>query len=788
MKNKNLFFVFLFFACIVGCQYACYAQDKKEKTPKSADNKNENKVYDLQAAKTDSVIRLDGVLSESSWQRADIAKDFYQCYPSDTAYAKTKTEVKITYDDKNLYIAAVCYDNIKDKNYVITSLRRDFEGVDNDNFAVYLDPFKDGLNGFMFGVTPLGVEREGLIANGDNMQTSWDNKWYSATKIYADYWIAEMAIPLKTLRFKAESQHWKMNFARIDLKRNERATWVPVPIVYPMANLAFTGNVYFEQPFKKPGANIALVPYLTANSFKDNLPNATPASKTDSSSLSTRGVERNLGVVTTSTSYEGNAGIDAKVAVSPSLNLDLTVNPDFSTVEADVQVTNLSRFEIFFPERRQFFIENSDLFSSFGFSRIRPFFSRRIGIGRDRNTGVIVQNPILYGARLSGKINKDWRMGLMNMQTAAVDNRNESLNYTQAGKVYEGTTIPSDNFTVAAVQRQVFARSNVAAMFVNRQRIGENGGNDDYTRVISLDYNLRSKDNKWSGKFFYHRGFKPSNEPDNQAHAGYLGYNVKKWYTFWNYEYVGQNYKINDIGFVQRRGVWRLEPMAGYNFFPKKSKLINRHGPFIYYNSYWNLDGKQLDGQYFLQYSVDFLNTAYLEVSVENLYTHLFEGFDPTNTNGKRLPIGDYRYNGGYIFFTSSNLRRAGFSANLYYGEYFNGYRSNFFAEFRYRFQPYGSFSINIDYNDIQLPEPYKSAKFALIGTRADVSVNRKLFLTGFLQYNQQSENVNLNARLQWRFRPVSDFFVVYTENYFPTNFAPKGRALVLKLTYWLNI
>ncbi len=786
MKNKHLLSYLAVFLLLSSCFFSAKAQNKPKETAKGQDKPK--KVYELQATKTDSTIRLDGVLSESSWLKADFAKDFYQCYPSDTTFAKTKTEVKITYDDKNLYIAAICYDEIKDKNYVISSLRRDFDGSVNDNFAIYIDPFKDGLNGFMFGVTPLGVEREGLLANGDNRQDSWDNKWYSATKIYADYWIAEMAIPLTTLRFKAESQHWKMNFARIDLKRNERSAWVPVPIVYAMANLAFTGDIYFDQPFKKPGANISLIPYLTANTLKDNFPNATPTGKDSLGSLSNRAVERNLSVVNTATSYSANAGIDAKVAVTPSLNLDLTVNPDFSTVEADVQVTNLSRFEIFFPERRQFFMENSDLFSSFGFSRIRPFFSRRIGIGRDKNTGVIVQNPIWYGARLSGKINQNWRMGLMNMQTAVVDNRNESQNYTQGGRVYAGTTIPSDNFAVAALQRQVFTRSNIATMFVNRQRIGETNPDEAYTRLLALDYNHRSKDDKFTGKLFYHRAFKPDGKDDNQASAGYFGYNVKKWFTFWNYEYVGKNYNINDIGFVQRRGVWRIEPMVGYNFFPTQSKLINRHGPFLYYNSYWNLEGKQLDANYFFQYSIDFLNTAYFETGISHDYTYLFNSFDPTNTGGKELPVGDYRYTSAYAFFASSNLPRARFAANLGYGEYFNGYRGNIYAEFRYRFQPYGSFSINVDYNNISLPAPYKSAAFALVGSRADISFSRKLFFTGFLQYNQQADNVNLNARLQYRFRPVSDFFVVYTENYFPVGFAPKGRALVLKMTYWLNL
>ncbi len=761
MKNTTLRTIILFIFALMFTNIT-FAQQKHKPA------------YELQVSRQDSTMSIDGVLSETVWQKAERANDFYQTYPTDTVYSVTKTEVLITYDENYLYIAAICYDNIKDKKYVVSSLRRDFDGSSSDNFFVTIDPFKDGLNGFLFSVSPLGVEREGLLSNGDNLDLSWDNKWRSATKIYENYWVAEFAIPLTTLRFKAESQHWKMNFGRVDLKRNERSIWVPVGMAYSMRSLAFTGNIYFQDPFKKTGANMAIIPYVTTSGTKDNIPVNMPNGDLKYGSLDTKS-PTNIQPTVSKADYQANIGLDAKVAVTPSLNLDLTINPDFSTVEADVQVTNLSRFEIFFPERRQFFVENSDLFSSFGFSRIRPFFSRRIGISRNTNTDQIVQNPILYGARLSGKINKDWRMGLMNMQTAAID---------EAG-------IPSQNYTVAAVQRQVFARSNIAGIVVNRQRFGDASGESAFTRIVGVDYNLQSKDNKWRGKLFYHKGLTPSNPSDNQAHAGWLGYGVKKFFFNVNYEYVGQNYRINDVGFVTRRAYWRFEPMMGFNLFPKKSKLINQQGLFFYQNAYWDLGGKLLDWNSFFQYSISFLNGAYFETGVNRDYTLLFNDFDPTNTGDEKnkLKAGTGFVNHGtYLFFASSPLPKLVYNASIGYNEYYNGKQLNLNGSVRYRFQPYGSIALTFDYNDLKFPEPYKSTSFALVGTRADISLNHKLFLTGFLQYNQQADNVNLNTRLQWRFRPVSDLFLVYTENYFPTAFAPKGRSLVLKLTYWFNI
>ncbi len=768
MKNKTLLAIILFFmqfVCILMSANLSFAQQKHKPT------------YELQVNRHDSTLVIDGILSESVWQKAERANDFYQTYPTDTVYATTKTEVLITYDEDYLYLAAICHDNIKDKKYVVSSLKRDFDGSTNDNFFVTIDPFKDGLNGFLFSVSPLGVEREGLLSNGDNLDISWDNKWKSATKIYEHYWVAEFAIPLKTLRFKAESQHWKMNFGRVDLKRNERSIWKPIGMAYAMRSLAFTGDIYFQDAFKKAGANLAIIPYITTSGVKNNIPDNLPDNKGDYKSLNEKEVTAKLPVFYKA-DYQANVGLDAKVAVTSSLNLDLTINPDFSTVEADVQVTNLSRFEIFFPERRQFFVENSDLFSSFGFSQIRPFFSRRIGISRDRNTKQIVQNPILYGARLSGKLNKDWRMGLMNMQTAAVDE----------------SSIPSQNYTVAAVQRQVFSRSNIAGIVVNRQRFDAEAGNDAYTRIVGVDYNLQSKDNKWRGKLFYHKGLTPTNEEDNQAHAGWLGYNVKKFFYNLNYEYVGRNYKINDVGFLSRefyKGYWRFEPMMGFNLFPKTSKLINQHGLFFYQNAYWSLGGKLLDWNSFFQYSIRFLNGAYFETGVNRDYTLLLRDFDPTNTGDEKnvLKAGTGFVNhGSYIFFASSPLPKLTYNASIGYNEYFNGKQLNLNGSVSYRFQPYGSIALTVDYNDLPFPAPYKSTSFALVGTRADISLNKKVFLTGFLQYSQQADNVNLNTRLQWRFRPVSDLFLVYTENYFPTAFAPKGRSLVLKLTYWFSV
>ena len=376
----------------------------------------------LQVAPTDSLIRVDGDLTESIWQRAEVAGNFVQNFPNDTLPAYNRTDVRMTYDQNYLYVAVVCFDKNRDKRFVASSLKRDWEWDFNDNFTVYMDPFGDRINGFTFNITPLGVEREGQLFNGERVAPEWDNKWRSAVKVYADRWQGEMMIPFKSIRYRQNTTYFLMNFARHDLKNNQRTAWRRVPVAYSISALAFADTVRFQTALPGVGPNISLIPYLSGR-MTDN---------------------RNEGGQQT---YKPTIGFDAKIGITPSLNLDLTVNPDFSQVEVDQQVTNLDRFEIFFPERRQFFLENNDLFSDFGFMRNRPFFSRRIGIGRDTTTGTIIQNPIVYGARLSGKLGKNWRVGLLNTQTARQIDRG----------------IEPQNYTVGVLQRQVFGRSNISA-------------------------------------------------------------------------------------------------------------------------------------------------------------------------------------------------------------------------------------------------------------------------------------------------------------------------------------
>ena len=697
---------------------------------------------------SDSPMEIDGVLDEEIWQVAQKASGFQQVFPTDSLMALSETEVMLTYDENFLYVAAINYDTLA-RDYVITSLRRDFDWGPNDNFSIYIDPFNDLTNGFTFGISPLGVQREGLISAGEEVSTEWDNKWFSAVQQYPDRWVAEMAIPFKSIRYNPNNLEWNINFLRNNQKQNERISWIQVPQQYRASSLAFSGKLIWESVPDNTGANVVLIPYVSSAINKDHEAN-------------------------TSTDYQFEAGLDAKLAITASLNLDLTVNPDFSQVEVDRQVTNLDRFEIFFPERRQFFLENSDLFADFGFPSTRPFFSRRIGIAQDTSGNNLIV-PIQFGARLSGKVNKDWRIGLLNMQTAS-DSRN---------------FINAQNYTVATFQRQVFARSNVGGIFVNRvatdYQSSDSVNTTKYNRVFGVDYNLISANNRWEGNAFYHRSDNPGDEDENYAHGFFIRYASRNLRVFWFHQIIGAGYQA-DVGFVRRTDIRRASLSVQGTVYPENPQVVTHE---LEAQLSYVTDGgfNVIDREFSLVHEIEFTSRSELALGVENFWIKLTDPFDPSGSDGLELPAGTEEswWRAGFSY-ESDNRKVFNYEIGSSYGGFFNGKRFELELESNFRYQPYGGIGLNFTYNNINLPSPYSDSDLFLIGPRIDLTFSDRVFLTTFLQYNNQQDNININTRFQWRYAPISDFFIVYTDNYFPGDFKVKNRALVVKLSYWFNV
>lgn len=704
----------------------------------------------IEAFKTSTEITIDGELSESIWKEVAWSGDFDQHFPSDTSKAMAKTEVAITYNDAFIYVAAICYED--EGEYVIQSLKRDFSFPRNDAFTVLFDPFLDQMNGFSFGVTPYNSQREGVIEGGGSfgVSTAWDNKWYSKVKRYKDKWVVEMAIPLKSIRFKPGLNEWGINFARNDLSVNENSCWNFVPRNFNVSFLAYSGRLKFKEQLNKTGQNLSLIPYLTA------------------------GYNENHEVNPTSKEVLPNGGMDAKVAVSSSLNLDITVNPDFSQVEVDRQVTNLSRYSLFFPERRQFFIENSDLFSQFGFRQIRPFFSRKIGL----NSGEIV--PIYFGARLSGKVNEKLRIGAMNMQTAKKDNLG----------------LGPQNYSVMAFQRRTVGASYLGGIFVNRTNTSDIADNNS---VAGLDYNFISKNNKWRGKVFYHQSFDKSYKQQNYTHASWLMYSSPTWWGMWNHEYVGFGYEA-DVGFVPRiyeynqnlavmekQSYWRFEPMVSYTFYPK-AKQINSHTISTYLSDYYNEDFESTNREANARWSLDFLNSSNFTFAYFYDKATLLYDTDVSFSGQPALEAGVYEQLAYEVGFTSNTRNVFNWSLNYFNGDFYNGDWEMIQSAVNYRFKHLFNISLDYSRNKIFLPIYDAPVVLNLFGPKMELTLRNNLFLTTFFQYNDQVNNFNINTRFQWRFKPMSDLYLVYTDNYYTPELGLKNRSLVLKCTYWISI
>ncbi len=706
-------------------------------------SQKKNAAYEIHIQRAACPMRMDGVLDEPAWNKADVADSFFMVLPMDTSRAEVKTEVRMTYDSRYVYLSAVCYDAVAGP-YMVESLRRDWNFVKNDNFIFFMDPFDDQTNGFTFGTNAAGGQWDGMMYEGGKVDLSWDNKWISKVKRYPDRWILEMAVPFKTLRYKKGITRWGINFSRNDLKTTEKSSWTPIPRQFPTASLAYTGVLVWDTVPPVAGTNISVIPYLLTQVEKSY----DPAQKAV---------------------YKTRVGGDAKIALTSSLNLDLTINPDFSQVEVDKQLINLSQYELFYPEKRQFFLENGDQFANFGYADLRPFFSRRIGLGV----------PIEFGGRLSGKLDRNWRIGAMDMQTSAVD----SLG------------LPQQNFAVVALQRKVFARSNIGFLFVNKQSLSDPAGKDStlkpyaaYNRSMGLEYNLASANNFWTGKMLLLKSFSPGKKGHDWVQAGNLQYSNRHWLINGAYQYSGRNFTA-EVGYVPRQGYIKLNPQINYLFFPAGGPVLS-YGPQFLSTYYYDEHFHQTDHENMLTWLITFRNKATLAPLVIQDYVKLLTPFDPIHTGIDSLKTGtEHHWNTLGLDFVSKPQSVFTYDFSLRYGGFYdNGTRFTFSNDIGYRFQPYVSIALSTSYTELRLPQPWGNNSFWLIGPRFDVTMTNTLFFTAFIQYNQQVKNMNINTRLQWRYKPASDLFIVYTDNYYSTPFSVRNRAVVLKFTYWWNI
>ncbi len=695
-----------------------------------------NKDYVLKIKKTSEEIILDGRLDESIWEVADMAKNFSMILPQDDRKATQFSEIRMTYDNINIYLAVIFFNNSVKGDYVVESFKRDFSFGKNDNFLVAIDPFNNMTTGFAFGLNAYGAQWDGTMYDGRSVDLNWDTKWYSEVAFDEEKWTAEIAIPLKSIRYNDKLTQWGISFSRLDLKASEKSGWTPVPRQFPSITMAYSGILDWDAPPPSQGSNISFIPYL---------------------SIEMDSPQKNV------TDHQINAGTDVKLNLTSSLNLDVTLNPDFSQAEVDKQVTNLDRFELFFPERRQFFLENADLFANFGYDNIRPFFSRRIGL----------QNRIVGGIRLSGNIDEKWRIGLLDIQTEEEKEKG----------------LPAENFGVFSLQRKVLDRSSIGMIFVNKQNLGDleytKTISREYNRNLGLEYNHFSADNLWNAKLMYLKSFTPGVRDDDAIFAGNLTYNDNNFLGAIKAEYVGENYNA-EVGYIPRTHYYKCDTSLRYLFFPSQESKVLSHGPLIGSIQYFNFDGVGIDRGTELGYEVNFKNRSEMVLTFENQFIELQTPFDPIRTGIMSLEaLTEHRWNSINLAYDSKPQSLFTYALKSSYGGYFQeGRRWLFFSEMGYRFQPYVELNTLISFNHIVLEEPWGNNGFWLLGVKSNFTFTRNVFFSNLYQYNEQQKLWNFNSRFQWRYKPASDIFLVFNSSDNKILTPNRNWNLTLKINY----
>ncbi|CAG4999949.1 hypothetical protein DYBT9275_02351 [Dyadobacter sp. CECT 9275] len=698
-----------------------------------------------------SAINIDGSLDENVWEYAQKTTPFWESKPNDQALAKTQTTVQVAYDSKYLYVAA----RIEGRNFVSQTRKRDQGFWNSESFAVILDPMNRRSNGFFFGLSANNVQSDDLLGSVlfKDMTFSWDNKWLSATLVHDRYWTLEMAIPLRILPYTSGNLEWGINFVRPDFNNNQITTWTKVPVNFWPIDLGQTGALVWKEAPARPGKNIAVIPYATGGVI-DN--------------IEENKVERKL-----------NAGFDAKYAITPSLNLDLTVNPDFSQIEVDAQQTNLGRFSLYFPERRTFFLENSDIFADYAIPEfMTPFFSRKIGLDDDGNT-----IPIQFGARLSGNVTPALRIGAMYMQTAA------------------NASHPQQNYSAISFNQRVLKRSTIKVYFLNRASKMDDAAKQTepmlaYGRNAGAEFQFINSSGKLSFTPSLHYSWKEGVKTDNWFYNIQTRYKERNYQFFTDFINVGTRYYA-DMGFSTRLKTYDMERDTSfqvgfkewYNRFdyfirPKKSQ-INTITLNVWNSHVWNPDHSTNENIMEFTTAVELKNRSNYTFKVNRSNINLQYAFELTDKLIVEKAV--YDFTKWSIQYNSSNIKPFYYAVTLGQGGYYGGQILTIKPSFTYRLQPWGNFTIKAEWNQIRMN--HTKENILLISPKTEVNFTNNLFWTTFFQYNTQANHFNINSRLQWRYKPMSDFFLVYTDNYFVTpGIHAKNRALVFKLNFWLNL
>ncbi len=665
---------------------------------------------------------IDGdVLNDPVWQTIPGIENLVQLRPNYGQAVSEKTIIRIAYSASTFYVSVVCYD--KDaKNIVVSDSRRDADLNDEDSFLFIIDTYHDRQNGFLFGTNAQGMEydaqidnegignfntnrQQGGVIGGTNL--NWDASWKVRSQL-GDYgWSAEFAIPFRSLRFAAgKNKTWGLNFRRNISKNTETAYWTSLPLGFDMKRLSLAGELTGLN-LKNPG-NLKLIPYALGQFVNDK---SVSPSETD-------------------TNFE--VGADIKYSITPSLTLDLTYNTDFAQVEVDDQQVNLDRFNLFFPEKRAFFLENAGQFGVGSPGEVDLFFSRRIGIGDD---GSLV--PIIGGARLSGKVGQT-NVGFLSMFTDDVD----------------ASGIEKNNFTVARVNHDFQGtRSSLGGIFINRAGLGEM--DDDYNRVYAMDGKW-GIGNKAEVNGFVAKSVTPGIENNDHAFKILGNYNWNGWDLRAGYTEVGEGFNP-EVGFLQRTAFRKPE------FLVLKAHRVKNMGnlleirPHVSYRGYWNFDDELITGFLHIDNHWEFNSGFEVHTGINFTTERVLQDFNISNVT---VPMGNYRNAELQLIVITNPNNAFSFDSRTIIGGYFNGDRITNSGTARLRLGDRFNTSLVLSHSDIQLETGDLTALVG--GLRLSYSFTPRMFVQSLIQRNNVSNITSVNARFGWLQNANTGLFVVF--------------------------
>ena len=707
-----------------------------------------------EAAKTEEAPVINGRVDDDLWQKATVITDFVQAERYEGQPATEKTEVRILYDDRNIYIGVICFDS-EPNQIIVTDARRDSNLDDTDSFRIIFDTYHDKQNGFVFGTNPAGIEYDAQVTNegqgggggpgrgrgrrsqggaGAGFNLNWDTSFAVATARGEYGWSAEFAIPLRTLRYESHKpQTWGLNFQRIVRRKREIVYWSPVSRIFNLNRVSSAGVL--EGLELSTPRNFKVTPYALGAGDRDYTVDE-PANK------------------------DAEWGVDAKLGITPALNLDLTYNTDFAQVEVDAQQVNLTRFNLFFPEKRPFFLENAGNFTMGRSQAVELFFSRRIGIS---DGGEIV--PILGGARLSGKL-RDFDVGVMNMQT----------------QDKPGVAV-ANNYTVASLIREFPNRSRIGALFVNRTATGDLAGENDWNRTFGFDGKLGI------GEAFTLTGFAartqtPGLEGGEHAFNARAEYQKTRGRVWLGFAEVGENFNP-EVGFLRRDEYRNLDTGVFMNVRPN-IQWLRELRPHITYRGFWDLNGFKETEDLHIDSHIDFENGAFFSPAVNRPVEGLKESFEIAD--GIIVQPGTYQNWEIAWRWNTNQAAPLSYSGALENGGFLSGNKTTVDTTINFRYKSKIITSATWSYNDVDLVEGSFITNLGQF--RISYNFSPLIYLQAFVQYNDNLDLWTSNLRFSWLNTAGTGLFIVYNNANGLGNerFGPQNRSFIVKYNYQFDL